>query len=111
MFLSSRVRRLIPTLTLLAICLLATGCGKNKVSKANFDKITDGMSLAEVEGILGKGTKDEGDGSNVAGQFGVAVDGGGMPAGMEIYKWEKGTKEITVVFVKGKVQSKRPSGL
>ena len=110
MFLSSRVRR--PILTLLALCLLVSGCGKSKVSKANYDKINNDMSLAEVEAILGKGEKDEGDGSNMAAQVGIDVGGGGGASpGVENYKWEKGTKEITVMFVKGKVQSKRQSGL
>jgi hypothetical protein len=56
----------------LALCLLVPAC-KSKLSKANFDKVKDGMTLDDVEKILGKGTKEAGDGSNVAGQFGVAM--------------------------------------
>ena len=33
------------------------GCG-SKVSKGNYDKITNGMTVAEVEGIMGKGTEE-----------------------------------------------------
>jgi hypothetical protein len=38
-----------------AVCLLLAGCGK--ISKKNFDKISNGMSRSEVEGILGPGTE------------------------------------------------------
>ena len=45
----------------LLLCLAVPAC-KSKVTKANFDKIKEGMTLAEVEKILGKGTKEGGDG-------------------------------------------------
>ena len=32
-----------------------SGCSSSKVSKANYDKISTGMSVAEVEAILGPG--------------------------------------------------------
>src|SRR5258707_11960175 len=41
-------------LALLLACLLIGGCAK-KVTKANFDKIATGMTLKEVEAVLGKG--------------------------------------------------------
>lgn len=97
---------------LFASCLLISGCGKNKLTKANFDQITNGMTLAEVEKLIGKGTKMEsGDASNMAGQFGV--DLGGIGAGapvaaknFDIYTWEKGDKRARVSFVDGKVIEK-----
>lgn len=71
------------------------------------------MSLAEVEKLLGKGTKDEGgDGSNVAAQFGVAITSAPtIGGGGETYKWERGDKGVTVYFDKqGKVTRADKSG-
>ena len=89
----------------LAVCLLIPAC-KNKVTKANYDKIANGMTLAEVEKILGKGTKEEGDGSGTAAQFGIAVPTAGTAGRGEIYKWESNTNTITVGFRDGKVVTK-----
>jgi hypothetical protein len=101
------------SLALLA-CLLASGCA-NKVTKANFDKVATGMTLKEVEALLGKGVKEEGDGSGVAAQFGVDVGGGvsvqvGNKA-IERYVWESGDKKITVYFQSGKATNKDQQGL
>jgi hypothetical protein len=97
---------------LLALCLLLPACGKSKVNKANYDRITTGMTLQEVEGILGKGTKEEGgDGTNVAAQFGVHIESAPSSRSGETYTWEKGSKKITVYFLSGKVTNKREEGL
>jgi hypothetical protein len=94
----------------LALCFLMTGCVKSKVTKDNFDKIKNDMTLEDVEGILGKGDS-VGDGSNVAGQFGVDVTGGAPPSSGVDYVWESGKKSITVSFRGGKVVAKRSEGL
>ena len=96
---------------LFALCLMLTGCIKNKVTKANYDAVKPGMTLEQVQQLLGKGTKDEGgDGSNVAAQFGVDVGVSSSPrAGTgSTYTWERGGNSITVNFDKeGKVVNKR----
>jgi hypothetical protein len=94
----------------LALCLLTTACIKTKVTKVNFDKIKEGMTLAEAEKILGKGTKETGDGSNVAGQFGVAVMPAAASGGGDVYVWESGDKKITLHVRQDKVVSKQASG-
>jgi hypothetical protein len=89
----------------LALCLLAAGCN-SKVTKANYDKINNGMSLDEVEAILGRGEK-EGDGSGVAAQFGVDVQGAGAAkSSVTTYVWESGNKTVRVYFANGKVTKK-----
>lgn len=93
-----------------AICLLLPACIKSKVTKANFDKVKAGMTIEEVQAILGKGTLETGDGSNVAAQFGVALESAPRVGGGETYKWESGDKTITVVVRQGKVVSTRSSG-
>jgi hypothetical protein len=87
-------------LAALAAGMLA-GCGGSKVSKANFDKVQNGMAQAEVEKILGKGTKQAGGGGAVAA---IAASG-------KIVSWTDGEKKIIVTFVNDKVVAKTQSGL
>jgi hypothetical protein len=103
MFHVSTLSRVTRTALLLTVCLLVCGCGKNKVTKANFDKLKEGMTLAEVEAILGPGEKQTGDAANVAGQFGVALPSNEGAKGVDTYVWEKGNKKIQLCLVNGKV--------
>ena len=75
----------------LGVVMLA-GCG-SKVTKSNFDKIKVGMTTAEVEGILGKGTESKG----------VAGSVGDLTGSAKIMTWTDGDKSITVTFVNDKV--------
>ena len=93
----------------LALCLLIPAC-KSKVNKTNFEKVKDGMTLDEVEKVLGRGTKETGDGSNVAGQFGVAIPSTPTSGGGETYTWESSANTITVTLRQGKVVHKRATG-
>jgi hypothetical protein len=96
-------------LVVLMLCLLVTGC-KSKVNKENLDKITVGMSLEDVQKILGKGEKETGDGSNVAGQFGVAVGGAPAVGGGDVYVWENNKVTVRITFKQGKVVHKDHKG-
>jgi hypothetical protein len=94
----------------LLLCLLLPACA-SKITKANFDKIKEGMTLEEVEKLLGKGTKDEGgDGSGVAAQFGVALPQAPTSGNADKYNWESGGKSISVYFRQGKMVTKQASG-
>lgn len=73
---------------------LLVGCG-SKVSKDNFDKIQTGMTVDEVQGILGEGQKASA-GVSVAG---VDVTG-------DVYEWKDEGTAIRVVFKDGKVVEK-----
>src|SRR5438105_2540198 len=112
MFAATTVRRLVATTLLLALCLLLPACGgKSKVSQANYDKLKKDMTLADVEAILGKGTKDDsGDASNVAAQFAVAVPGVQTTKRPDTYVWEKSDKKILVCISEGKVVHMEKSG-
>jgi hypothetical protein len=94
-----------------ALCFIMSGCGKTKITKENFDKIENGMTLQEVEHILGDGTPSGGDGSLVAAQVGVDVGSGARQSSTVEYVWESGNNSITVAFRQGKVIQKRKSGL
>ncbi|MGL4550570.1 MAG: hypothetical protein ACRC33_05240 [Gemmataceae bacterium] len=91
------------------LCLLITGC-KSKVTKPNFEAVKDGMSLEEVTKLLGKGEKETGDGSNVAGQFGVAVTTTPVVGGGDVYVWESDKATVRITFRGGKVVHKSSTG-
>jgi hypothetical protein len=103
---------------LLALCSVISGCsGNNKVTKANYDKIKPGMTLADVEAVLGKGDSEEGldlsEGSGAAGALGIT----GMSAGssrkssIQWMKWGDDNKFIRIGFqgdkvAKGKIEQR-----
>lgn len=87
---------------LLAVLALtmAVGCG-SKISKENFDKIKTGMTQAQVEKILGKGTEEAAAGGALG-----ALTGSG-----KVITWKDGEKSIIVTFVNGKVTTMVKKGL
>ena len=100
----------VAALTLLA--LLAAGCNRNKhLTRANFDKIAPGMTMAEVEQLLGGPGEQEGgdlsmaEGSGVAGAVGVGdLQSMSAPRSKDkTYKWGNDTRWIKVTFRDGKV--------
>lgn len=86
---------------LLASVLLAPLAGCSKVSQTNYDKIETGMTLAEVEDILGEGTAEASKGAGI----------GGVELTGKKVTWESGSKSITVTFLNGKATLKNQSGL
>lgn len=98
---------------LLAACVALAGCGPSKLTKANYEKIKNDMTLQQVEEILGRGEQQGGDGSNVAAQVGVDVGGlggGGSRRPGKEFLWESGETKITVTFVNDKVVGKSYRG-
>ena len=74
-----------------AFCLAA--CGASRINQANFEKIKTGMSLAQVQAILGEPTE--------ASSVDLAVFSGTAS------KWRQGDVTITIQFVNGKVMAKQ----
>jgi len=72
------------------------GCG-GKVSKSNYDKIENGMTVEEVKDILGEPAKTTGGGVG-------ALSG-------KVMTWEDGDKQIVVTFANDKVTLKSQTGL
>lgn len=98
------------------VALAFTGCSRtavpeknNKVTKANYDQIKNGMSMKEVEVVLGDAWKttlpDD------AEEF-VTLDNVRVSA---IYEWNSGleaeTRMIEIGFKDGKVAAKTQTGL
>lgn len=94
---------------LLCVCFLLPAC-QSKVNKANYDKVKEGMTLEEVERLLGKSSKETGDGSNVAGQFGVALPSAATSGGGDVYTWESGNNTIRLTFRDAKLVHKQATG-
>jgi hypothetical protein len=106
------------------LCIAVAGCKKGdaRLTKASFAKVQPGMTLAEVEAILGPGEQEGGDlaiaeGSGVAGAAGVGGDlqsMGGPRSQFTTYKWGNDKCWIKVIFQQGKVapaNSKHEQGL
>jgi hypothetical protein len=82
-------------------------CGEDPVNAANYDAITIGMTMVQVEGIMGKaGEKQEVSGTSISGA-GMA---GNSRSTQDIYVWKSGLNEISVTMKDGKVVSKSKSG-
>lgn len=106
--------RVVTMALLFTACCLAAGCGKSKITKENFDQIEKGMTMRQVEKLLGGAGTPQGDGSLVAAQVGVDVGGGlgGRASPITEYTWTSGDKSITVGFQQEKVVGKpRQTGL
>ena len=89
------------TLLLLCCLLLFTGCGGNRITKDNYAEVKTGMTLDEVESILGPGTEQA---SSDASFGGISID-------MKSMVWQDEDKIISIIFSHGKVQSKSQIGL
>ena len=76
------------------------GCA-SKVTQENYDKIENGMTLAQVQAILGKGEL----------QTGASGAIGGLGGSAKMYKWVDGDKTITITFVNDKVTTKVQTSL
>jgi hypothetical protein len=83
-----------------------SGC-ESKVSVDNYNAIATGMTLPQVEAILGKG-------ENVT-PTGMSVSGAGIASSSsskdDMYSWKESGAEITVTIRDGKVVAKGKVGL
>jgi outer membrane protein assembly factor BamE (lipoprotein component of BamABCDE complex) len=81
------------SITLLAvICCLAAGCNDQRITKANVDEVTEGMSKKQVESILGPPTSID------SKDFVVTKT--------TTYLYRQGKDTVTIVFKDDKLQSK-----
>jgi hypothetical protein len=85
----------------LAVVLLVAVAGCAKVTLENYEKVTNGMTLAEVEDILGRGTVEAGGGGTL----------GDLSLSGKVVRWGSDEKHIKVTFVNDKVVAKAQQGL
>ncbi|MFN0131198.1 MAG: hypothetical protein ACKVW3_01495 [Phycisphaerales bacterium] len=90
------------------LMLVAAGC-EEKLTQETYDQVTSGMTLAQVEGILGEGTKEESGGYSVSGA-GISQSQGEKNSKTRVYSWKDGGKQIVVTFAEDKMVAKTKSG-
>lgn len=91
----------------LASLVALSGC-ESKVTRENYDKVSDGMTYAHVERLLGSGEEQEAGGTGIGG---AGLLTGETRSKRKVYLWKDGHKTITVVFEDGKVVEKMTEGL
>ena len=79
-------------LTLVVLIALSVSCIGKRITKANVDQVTEGMSKKQVESILGQPTSSKIEGPTVLKQT--------------TYVYRQGKDTVTIVFKDDKVQSK-----
>jgi hypothetical protein len=94
-----KTRSLIGVALLGLMLLFLSGC--SKVSQSNYDKIENGMTVSQVEAILGKGKEASGVGGAI----------GDLAGSAKVITWGDDKKSITVTFVNDKVTLKAQKGL
>ncbi len=84
------------------ITIFLTSCF-GKLNKDNYDKISNDMSISQVESILGKGE------SQASTNMDLGEYGGNVSS--EVMTWQSCTKVVTITFSNGKVIAKAQYGL
>ncbi len=88
------------------LCLSFAACEQKDLG-VEFNKVTNGMTLSQVENLLGSGTDD----TSSAG-YGVSTGGvlDSKAAAEKTYIWKESTITYQVVFKDGKVVQKSKAG-
>jgi len=86
------MRQTFARLALLVLIALSVSCIGKRITKANVDEVTDGMSKKQVESILGQPSTAKAEDSAVTKQT--------------TYVYRQGKDTVTIVFRDDKVQSK-----
>jgi len=87
---------------IISLSIFLVSCS-GKLNKDNYDKISNGMSVSQVESILGKGE------SQASSSVDLGEYGGNISS--EVMTWQSGTKVISITFSNGKVMAKAQNGL
>ncbi len=92
-------RKVIGAAVLALLFVIMSGCGK--ITQSNYDKIENGMTVSQVEEILGTGAEEAGVGGAI----------GKIAASGKVMTWGDEKKSITVTFANDKVVAKMQKGL
>ncbi len=102
------LRSLTSVALLLTLSLVLFAC-EAKITAANYDKIDTGMTMAQVEKILGGKGEDE------TATGGTSITGAGLADSRKVkdtvIRWKDGSKNIVITFRDGKVFVKAKEGL
>ena len=86
------MRQTLARLTLVVLIALSLSCIGKRITKANVDQVTEGMSKKQVESILGQPTSSQIENPTVMKQT--------------TYVYRQGKDTVTIIFKDDKVQSK-----
>lgn len=86
----------------LLVFLFLLSCSSN-LNKENYDKISNEMTLKQVELLLGRGESQASSNINL-GEYGKNISS-------EVITWQSGTKVISITFSNGRVMAKAQNGL
>jgi len=86
------VLQIFARLTLVVLIALSVSCIGKRITKANVDQVTEGMSKKQVESILGQPTSSKIEDPTIIRQT--------------TYVYRQGKETVTIVFKDDKVQSK-----
>lgn len=92
----------------LVVAAAVVGC-ENKVSEESFDQVNVGMTIDDVEHVLGKGEVDESGGYSIS-SGGVIGGSSDAQARRKTVNYKDGKKMIIVEYADNKVVSKRKVG-
>ena len=84
--------RTLGRLALVVLIALSVSCIGKRITKANVDQVTEGMSKKQVESILGQPTSSKAEDPTIMKQT--------------TYVYRQGKDTVTIVFKDDKVQSK-----
>jgi outer membrane protein assembly factor BamE (lipoprotein component of BamABCDE complex) len=84
--------QMLARLTLVVLIAVSVSCLGKRITKANVDQVTDGMSKKQVESILGQPTSAKIEDATVTKQT--------------TYVYRQGKDTVTIIFKDDKVQSK-----
>lgn len=97
---------------LLAACIVAVallgGC-EQKLTMENYDQIKEGMTLSEVESLLGEGERQDSGGTNIS-SGGVLGSSSSINSSVQTYLWKEEDRQIIIDFKDGKLVTKRKTG-
>jgi hypothetical protein len=95
----ARSKSFILRVAVMCLLMLVSGCAR--ISRENYEKIETGMTLSQVESILGMGTEESGAGGAI----------GDIGASAKVVRWGDENRSITVTFVNNQVVAKAQQGL
>ena len=103
------IRHPLRAVCLLAIALSLAAC-ESKLTQENYAKVVEGMTISDVEGILGDGEEQDSGGYGI-GSSGLIDHSSSRQSSQRVFVWDDGTVQIIITFTDGKLTSKRQTGL
>lgn len=99
-------RRIVSFAAAAVVACAICGC-EDAVTMENYEQLEQGMTLSEVESIMGGAGEDQTMGGVGIGATGVE----GQAATESVYVWSEGDAQIIATFRNGKMHGKRQVGL